>query len=168
MNVIFQRVIWLATGFTTHRSQVIQPQQNWKPIPKGHSVGMLLLQLYHLSAGSDLIIEGSNNLDAWTEIRRISGATWSADDKFVGVGLSASYPLSDGNDHLHPSHVMVAARRFSLSQLCFSSQEACEGFSGMRAAGGPVKRMKRWRMWLIRLLSPLYHQWASKQPRRRR
>jgi hypothetical protein len=127
MNVIFQRVIWLATGFTTHRSQVIQPQQNWKPIPKGHSVGMLLLQLYHLSAGSDLIIEGSNNLDAWTEIRRISGATWSADDKFVGVGLSASYPLSDGNDHLWdyvrwrwaPS---LGSSDFTSQSVCFEAQ----------------------------------------------
>ncbi|MBT9556253.1 MAG: hypothetical protein IV100_09500 [Myxococcales bacterium] len=127
MNVIFQRVIWLATGITTHRSQVIQPQQNWKPIPQSHSVGMLLLQLYHLSAGSDLIIEGSNNLDAWTEIRRISGATWNADGKFVGVGLSASYPLSDGNDHLWdyvrwrwaPS---LGSSDFTNQSVCFEAQ----------------------------------------------
>lgn len=127
LNINFQRVIWLATGPTVHRDQIIQPQQYWQRTPSEHSVGMMILQIYHLSTGSDLIIEGSKTRDAWNEIRRISGATWSADAKFVGIGLSSSYPLSDGNDHLWdfirwrwaPS---LGSSTFTNQSVCFEAQ----------------------------------------------
>ncbi len=99
-TTVVQPSLWLATGPTVARSEIIQPEKAWFHPPEGHTVGTLLIIVHHLSSGSDLVIEGSDTLESWTELYRVVGATFDIDHKIDAVGLSASYPLSEGAQFL--------------------------------------------------------------------
>lgn len=126
-NAIIQPPLWLATGPTVARSEIIQPQKCWYHTPDTHTVGILLVIVHHLSSGSDLIIEGSDTLESWTELHRMVGASFNIDYKIDTVGLSASYPLSDGSQVLWPT----IRWRWAPSGGTFADQSVCFELQGI-------------------------------------